>query len=125
MMGLKTPLPDSFIDYIIESGGGNPRIIRNLISRLNIVLSRHPEIVENINLDMFKQLLHTTFGIVDGMDVMCLRVIEALKALGGTASLQTISTYVHIDQNTIRFYVEPILLYKNILRITNKGRSLV
>jgi Holliday junction resolvasome RuvABC ATP-dependent DNA helicase subunit len=122
---LKVNLPESFIDYIIESGGLNPRIVKGIISRLNIVLFRHPDIVKNMSLVGFKELLEVTFGIRDGMDVMCTRVIDALKTLGGTASLQTLATYVHIDQNTLRYYVEPILLYKNVMRITSKGRSLI
>jgi Holliday junction resolvasome RuvABC ATP-dependent DNA helicase subunit len=122
---LKVSLPESFIDYIIESGGSNPRIVKGIISRLNIVLFRHPDIIKRMDLTGFKELLEVTFGIKDGMDVMCTRVIDALKTLGGTASLQTLATYVHIDQNTLRYYVEPILLYKNVMRITSKGRSLI
>jgi len=123
---LQCELPDSFLDYIIESGGGNPRIIiKSLISRLNIIVSRRPDVVKNLNLDQFKVLLDQTFGIRDGMDIMCSRYLEALSALGGTAAIATISTYMHVDQNTLKFYAEPILLYKNKIRISNKGRSLV
>jgi Holliday junction resolvasome RuvABC ATP-dependent DNA helicase subunit len=124
-MSLQTKLPVPFIDYIIESGGGNPRIIKSLIGRLNIVLSRRPNLLDGINLDGFRLLLLESFGIKDGMDVMCTRYIEALEHLGGTAALGTISAYVHIDQNTLKFYVEPTLLYKNRLRISSKGRSLI
>ena len=121
---LKT-LEDSFVDYIIESGGGNPRVIKNLIARLNIVLNRRPDTLKGLSLEEFKKLLYQTFGIKDGMDVMCTRYIEALIGLGGTASLQTISSLIHIDQSTIRYYIEPVLLYKNRIKITSKGRSLI
>ena len=124
-MSLKVHMPDPFLDYLIDSGGYNPRIIKNLISRLNIILFRRPDIVKGIDLDEFKYLLQKTFGIKDGMDIMCTRYVDALSSLGGTAALATISTYVHIDQNTLKFYVEPVLLYKNRIRISSKGRSLV
>ena len=122
---LLTPLPIEFLDYIIESGGGNPRMIKNLVGRLNIILTRRPNLVKNINLDQFKILLEELFGIVDGMDIMCNRYLDALSSLGGTASISTISTYIHIDQNTLKFYVEPVLLYKNKIKITSRGRSLL
>jgi Holliday junction resolvasome RuvABC ATP-dependent DNA helicase subunit len=122
---LREYIPVEFLDYIIESGGANPRIVKGLISRLNIVLLRHPDVIKGIDLAGFKELLHQTFGIVDGMDVMCNRFIASLEALGGTAALATISAYVHIDQNTLKYYVEPILLYKNKIKITSKGRSLL
>jgi Holliday junction resolvasome RuvABC ATP-dependent DNA helicase subunit len=124
-MSLMTKIPVEFLDYIIESGGANPRIIKSLIGRLNIVLTRRPDIIKGINLEQFRELLRETFGIVDGMDVMCNRYIESLTHLGGTAALATISAYVHIDQNTLRYYVEPILLYKNRIKISSKGRSLI
>jgi Holliday junction resolvasome RuvABC ATP-dependent DNA helicase subunit len=118
-------LPDSFMDYIIESGAGNPRIIKSIVSRLNIVLTRNPRIVDGMSLENFKLLLKDTFGIEDGMDVMCKRYIEALENVGGTASIETLSSYIHIDKSTMKFYIEPILLYKNRIKITSKGRSLI
>lgn len=118
-------LPNQFKDYIIESGGGNPRVIKNIIMRLNLIASRHPDTYKGMDLDGFKKLLEYTFGIKDGMDVMCNRYLEILKAVGGVASLQTLSTMAHIDQSTLKFYVEPILLYKKIIKITSKGRSLI
>jgi Holliday junction resolvasome RuvABC ATP-dependent DNA helicase subunit len=123
-MNLIVKIPVEFLDYMIESGGGNPRIIKNLAGRLNIVLTRHPNILAGLNLEQFKLLLKETFGIVDGMDIMCNRYIACLVSLGGTAALGTISAYVHIDQNTLKYYVEPILLYKNKIKISSKGRSL-
>lgn len=124
-MCLSVKLPVPFIDYIIESGGNNPRIIKSLISRLNIIISRRPDLLKDMTVDDFKYLLDQTFGIKDGMDVMCTRYMDALTGLGGVASLQTISSLIHIDQNTIKFYVEPILLYKNKIKISSKGRSLI
>jgi len=118
-------MSNDFLDYIIESGGGNPRIIKSLLGRLNIILSRNPLILKGLDLNQFKELLHEVFGIKDGMDVMCQRYMEALHLLGGTAAITTIASYIHIDQNTVKFFIEPILLYKNRIRITSRGRSLI
>ncbi len=123
-MNFKVEVQNSFLDYLIDSGGYNPRVIKSLISRLNIILFRRPDLIKGINLEEFKYLLQQTFGIKDGMDVMCTRYIEALTSLGGTAALATIATYTHIDQNTLKFYVEPVLLYKNRITISSKGRRL-
>ena len=122
---LSVEVPVEFLDYIIESGGGNPRVIKSLVGRLKIILVRKPGLLDNLNLEEFKLLLADTFGIVDGMDVMCNRYLECLDSLGGTAALATIAAYVHIDQNTLKYYVEPVLMYKNKLRISSKGRSLI
>jgi Holliday junction resolvasome RuvABC ATP-dependent DNA helicase subunit len=123
-MSLAANAEDNIVDYIVESGAGNPRIIKSIISRLNIILINNQKLLDGISIESFKALLEETFGIKDGMDIMCNRYLEALTGLGGTASLQTISAYLHIDQGTLRFFVEPILLYKNRIKITNKGRSL-
>jgi Holliday junction resolvasome RuvABC ATP-dependent DNA helicase subunit len=111
------------LDYLIESSGYNPRIIKHTAGKLILVFSKHPELV-NSTLEEFKYLLESVFGIKDGMDVMCTRYLEALTNVGGTASLQTISSYTHIDQSTMKYFIEPILLYKNRIRISSRGRSL-
>lgn len=122
---LSTELPDDFIDYIVESGSGNPRIIKNYINRLNIMLIRNKSALSGIDLVGFKSVMEYVFGIQDGMDILCQRYIAALKDVGGTASIQTLSTYLHVDQNTLKYHVEPALLYKSLIKITSKGRSLV
>lgn len=122
---LVNDLPDKFIDYLVESGSGNPRIIKGYISRINILLIRNPNLLTNISFEAFKEAMLDIFGIRDGLDVLCQRYVEALKSMGGTASVQTISTYMHVDQNTLKYHVEPCLLYKSMLKITSKGRTLI
>lgn len=118
-------LSDDFMDYIIESGGYNPRVIKGLAYKINIVTTSQPTIFSGMSINDFKEVMKVIFGIRDGMDVMCYRYIDCLTSLGGTASMQTISAYLHIDQNTLKFFVEPVLLYKNRIKINSKGRSLV
>jgi Holliday junction resolvasome RuvABC ATP-dependent DNA helicase subunit len=121
---LQCNIPESHLDYVIESGASNPRIVKGIVSKLNIALIRRPNVLLGLTLDQFKDFLKETFGIRDGMDIMCNRYLDTLGTLGGTASIQTISANLHIDANTLRYYVEPILLYKNRIRISSKGRSL-
>lgn len=121
---LKKKLPDELLDYLIESCGYNPRIILGLSNRLNIILSRRTDALKSLSLEEFKEFLLVNFGIKDGLDTMSSRYIEALASVGGTASLQTIALLTHIDQNTLKMYVEPILLYKQLLTISSKGRKL-
>lgn len=122
-MYIKVPLNPGMVDYLIDCGGGNPRIIRNIINRLNIFLIRDPEFLKGFDLPMFKVIMEKIFGTVDGLDVLCQRYMSALDHLGGTASLQTIANIVHVDKDTIQHQVEPILLYKDLIIISNKGRS--
>lgn len=117
-------LPTQFADYIIESGGNNPRIIKSIVNRLNIMVKQRPDAMSGMGIDGFKELLSSTFGIVDGMDIMCLRYMSILKKIGGRASVQTLATMLHIDTGTITRYIEPILLHKSLISITSKGRMI-
>lgn len=118
-------LPVEFLDYIIDSSGGNPRIIKGLMKRINMFYLNSPQRIKGIDLNGFKKIMEDIFGIVDGLDVTCARYLEALQSVGGTASLQTLSTMLHIDKGSLQYHAEPILLYKNRIKITNKGRSLI
>ena len=121
---LNSHIAIELLDYIIESAGRNPRVIDSIARRLNIILINKPSILDNLAVHEFKYLMEKLFGIKNGMDTACTRYLTALKKLGGTASLQTISSYIHIDQNTLKFSVEPVLLYKGKIQITSKGRIL-
>ena len=121
---LQYKFPDKFLDTIIDAGANNPRIIKNIISRINILMSFNQTMLEGLSMEQFNNFLHDSFGIQDGMDVMCNRYLTTLKTLGGTASIQTLASVLHIDSATVRYYVEPILLYKGKIKITSKGRSL-
>lgn len=116
-------LPTQFMDYIIESGGNNPRIIKSIINRLNIMVRQRPDALVSLDISGFKELLSSTFGIVDGMDIMCIRYMSMLKKVGCKASLQTLASMLHIDTGTITRYIEPILLHKGLIQITSKGRT--
>lgn len=122
---LQNQLRGDCVDYLIECAAKNPRIlVKGLCARLNLISKTYPDIWR-MELGDFKNLVRDLFGIEDGLDVASRRYMEALRTLGGRASLETLSTLLHIDKNTLRYFVEPILLYKNLIQISSKGRILV
>lgn len=123
-MYLTVQLPEDMIDYLIEAAGYNPRIISGYARRLTVIFERVTGVSGVSTLDEFKNLLEVSLGIKDGMDTLCHRYVTALKALGGTASIETLASYTHIDRQTMKFFVEPALLYKKLIKISSKGRSL-
>ena len=90
--------------------------LNNIASSLNVW--KLPE-------NKFRELVKDIFGIEDGLDVSARRYVETLRELGGRASLDTLATMLHIDKSTIQYFVEPVLLYKRLIKITPKGRILV
>lgn len=112
-------LPDTHIDYIIECGAGNPRIMISLAERvkmMNMVTS---------NFYRWKSEFDKVFGYVDGIDTQSLNYINALKSAGGKASLQTLAAMLRLDEATIKNFIEPILLKRRIISIGSGGRKLV
>lgn len=112
---------ESFLDYIIKSGGKNPRIILSLVKRLNIYFLN--EKTPN-KLSKFKGLLKKLFGIVDGIDPIAASYLEILETIGGIAGISTISGMLKIDETTLKTRVEPLLLANNLIQITRQGRKL-
>ena len=110
------------MDYIIRSSGGNPRILISLLKRLNILAKQSN--LSGMRFVEFQNLVQEVFGIVDGLDVACRRYVEVLSSLGGRGSLDTLSGLLHIDKETIRYQIEPILLYNDRINITSRGRIL-
>lgn len=114
---------DEQISEVVSAGNNNPRIIKSLCGRLEIYFMQNK--VEVTPETDFKELISKIFQINNGLDTLCLRYIEVLKSLGGTASFNLIRTVLHVDEDSIKNTIEPILARKGILRITSKGRSLV
>lgn len=108
---------------IVEAGARNPRIIKSLISRLNIYFSQNKDIIP-AGVD-FTLLMQKIFDIQDGLDTLCRRYIETLETVGGTASIGLLKSILHVDQNTLTNQVEPILVKKGLVQISSKGRKLI
>jgi Holliday junction resolvasome RuvABC ATP-dependent DNA helicase subunit len=109
---------DEFLDAIIEAGARNPRVILSLSKRLCIYV-RQIGVPSDI-----KEVLRSFFGIEDGLDIAAQRYILYLQTVGGRASIDTMSSGLHLSKSTLLYQVEPILLYKKLIQITSRGRIL-
>jgi Holliday junction resolvasome RuvABC ATP-dependent DNA helicase subunit len=118
----KIRLPDSYLNYIIETGAKNPRICIRLLRKIEMILKLGGDIS---TLDKFKEFLQNSLGIQDGFDTLAQRYLQILREIGGVASIDTISQILHVDKETLRSQIEPILLYRNRVRISSRGRTLV
>lgn len=114
-------LPNQYLDYIIKCGSGNPRICLGLIRRLEAMLRSGGDIS---TIDKFTAYIENMMGIKDGMDTLVQRYVNVLESLGGTASIDTLAVMLHVDKATLRSQVEPALMYRNLIRISSKGRML-
>lgn len=107
--------------FIIDSCARNPRIILKMIKRLIL----YEKINGKINsLDELKFVFERYFSIVDGLDVLARNYLQTLEKVGGRASLDTLSSLMHTDKVSIKYLIEPILLYKEKIQITSRGRIL-
>ncbi len=113
---------ESFLE-IVNAGNRNPRIIGKLCEKLSAYFSDNPTISSlSVN---FNELLKNVFDIEDGMDTLCRDYLKILEQVGGNASILLLKALLHVDENTLKYDVEPILLKKNLIKISSKGRSLV
>lgn len=108
---------------IVEAANRNPRILKNLVDTLGMYFRQKTDI--NPATADFSQILGEVFQISGGLDTHCRRYLEILGTVGGTASLSLLSNILHIDQETLRNQVEPVLIKRGLVNITTKGRKLV
>ncbi len=108
---------------IIEAGNRNPRIIKSLVDRISTYF-RENSTVDPSTTD-FKELLEQVFRIKGGLDTLCRRYLEVLSDVGGNASISMLKSILHVDEDTLKNQVEPVLLRKALINITSKGRTLV
>lgn len=111
---------NSMLDKLIDLSGRNPRQIHSIGRRLEL----YQKVYGNLNSDTFDEILERVFGYVDGLDELSRLYITKLKELGGRSSIELISKSMHVDTDTLRYMVEPGLLYKKMINITSRGRSL-
>lgn len=113
---------DESLQEIVEAGNMNPRIIKSLCARLSTYFSMNKD--ANPMEANFKEILKDIFSIEDGLDSLCRNYLEVLGDVGGTASISLLKNILHVDDNTLKRSIEPVLLRKGLIRITSKGRSL-
>lgn len=113
---------DKSLEEIVDAGNRNPRIIKSLCARLSTYFSINKE--SNPMESNFKEILKEVFSIENGMDNLSRSYLEVLGDVGGTASITLLKNILHVDDNTLKRTIEPVLLRKGLIKITSKGRSL-
>ncbi len=121
----KLKLGEAILYHIIQISGRNPRImIKTYASNLEMYFSsRRDELLQHTD----RQIIDTIdkiHGIKNGLDRTSRDYLECLSRLGGRASINLLSSTMKLDKNTIQYSVEPILLYRGLIKITSKGRQL-
>jgi Holliday junction resolvasome RuvABC ATP-dependent DNA helicase subunit len=119
----KLVFPVNVMKYIIDVAGRNPRVmIKTYINILKMHYKRQENI--SINEEEIIQDINTLFGITNGIDRVSKEYLDVLQKLGGRSNINLLSSSMHLDINTIKYTIEPSLLYKGLIRITSRGREL-
>lgn len=120
----KFTYPENVILHIIDIAGRNPRII---VKTFIDTLKMHYRKQENIPNDEQEiiQTINRLFGIEGGLDRISRGYIEVLQRLGGRASIDVLSNALHLDKNTIKYQIEPALIYKKLINVTSRGREII
>ena len=111
------------IRKIIAAGNRNPRIIKRLLDKFERYLRYHTD-VDPLTTD-FNTILEEVFQIEDGLDVLCRRYLQVLNDIGGTGSLLTLKSLLHVSEQILKTQVEPVLMQKGLIKVTSKGRSIL
>ncbi len=111
---------EDMLDKIIDLSGRNPRQIHSIGRRLEL----YQRVYQDLNRNSFDEILERIFGYRDGLDELSRLYVSKLEELGGRSSIELISKSMHVDTDTLRYMVEPGLLYKKMINITSRGRSL-
>lgn len=116
---------DSILKHIIQIAGRNPRVmIKTYASNLMMYYaSRKNELLYNSDVEII-DTIDRIHGIKNGLDRTCRDYLECLAKLGRRASINLLASTMRLDINTIKYSVEPILLYRGLIKITSKGREL-
>lgn len=117
--------PDAVKDHIIDLAGRNPRIIiKTFLSNMEMYWRVSGELPENLSDEKIIVRIDDLHDIVDGLDKNCRDYIRILRELGGRAASKLLASSLRLDENTVKYSIEPILLYKNMIKISSRGREL-
>jgi Holliday junction resolvasome RuvABC ATP-dependent DNA helicase subunit len=107
------------LEEIIKASNYTPGNIANLCIRIQTMFWE----TKNITLASLKDIIVNIFNIQDGLDVRCREYLEVLERIH-IASLDSMAYIMGVNKDVIRTEVESVLLNKNLIQITSKGRSL-
>jgi len=112
--------PDDFIDLIIKAGEDNPRKISMLCIRLITIFNS----IGVPTIEKLGKILEDILNIKEGLDI---RERTYLSVLGEIqlASLDTLSSILGYSKDIIKYEIEPQLLYKRLISISSRGRSII
>ncbi len=117
---------EEVIRHIINVSGRCPRVmIKTFLNNMEVYYKNRKQDIAFIEDADVINTINKIHGIVDGLDKTSRDYLEVLTKLGGRASINLISATLRLDINTIKYTVEPALLYKNLIKITQKGREIV
>lgn len=120
----KLRFPERVMKHLINISGRNPRVlVKTYASNLNMYfVSRRDELLKSE--DEIIEIIDRIHGIKNGLDRTSRDYLLALHKLGNRASINLISNVMRLDINTVKYTIEPMLLFRNLIKITNRGREL-
>jgi len=71
-----------------------------------------------------REIIRDVMGIENGIGPLEKRYLDYMRVTT-RSSLQNLCYALHVDKATIQREIEPILLVKNLIRISSKGRELI
>lgn len=120
----RLPLSDNVVNFLYEVSGGNPRIlIKVYIYNLELFFEQNPEGLSKSDDEIIK-IIEDIHGIKDYLTRDMLEYLKVLDSLGGRAPIDTIASGLKLDRNTIKYDIEPVLLFRKRIKISSKGREL-
>lgn len=122
----KLKFTNSVIKYIIDASGRNPRVmVRTFINTLYMHYYKNQDELMHKSDEEIINEIDALFGISGGLNRICRHYLETLQKLGGRTSINLLCSAANLDQNTVKYEIEPVLIYKNLLKITSRGRELI
>lgn len=98
-----------------------PRVINRLCQRLGFIFNSYGTPKKEVD---FVNIFENTLNIRGGLDEEQVRYLRFLLSVD-SASIDLICASIGIDKATIKRDIEPGLIYKGLIKITSRGRSVV
>jgi Holliday junction resolvasome RuvABC ATP-dependent DNA helicase subunit len=111
-------LSDPFVIEVVRNSNGIPRTARNLVKTLSMIfkIKGVPDSIESL-----QDILRNTLQLEDGLNPLHRRYLDYIQKVE-RASLDTLIFATRLDKSTILREIEPVLINKNLIRITSRGR---
>lgn len=113
-------LPKEYIELIYKNCNGIPRTAKSISQRLTMI-------IKNRGIPTYQELeeiIENVFQLKDGLDYRHRIYLDFLQK-AKIASLDLISYATKLDKATIRREIEPVLIYKNMIQISSRGRKCI